>query len=254
MLDVFGDESAGEDFVSYAFVCIPSDEAAALGDQIEALKARYGLAKLHCRILFSPNQRLKAGLGPLTTPQVISIYEELVGHLTSPNLRIVAARLRMSDFPKEQAASDGFPRVVNDSKTMGIFCANAAIAPLKRDFTQVPMRIWPDHDGTKTEWLGKNQPASQAIGMFYDIDGIRDERVRPAPLAEMPDDARRSLFDVADLAAWLSNRAATGKNSNLHGPLMSLYAQLRPMEVRGRMGPRGAMSFTVPNEWPARPG
>jgi hypothetical protein len=253
MFDVFGDESAGDDYVSYGLICVPSDEAALLGDQIAALKTRHGLKQLHCRVLFDARQRLKKGLERLTSTDVMAIYGELVGLLTSPNLRTVVTRGRLSHFAGEQPADEHFPRIAFDKKSLGVICANGAILPLKRDFSGAAFRIWPGHDGTKTEWLGQMRQPSEAIGGFYDIDGLRDVRVNPTPASDMPPDSRRQLHEVADLLAWLSNRVMTEKNLVWRGRYKALLDGLHPMLVRLLPGPTG-MKFDVPYEWPVRPG
>jgi hypothetical protein len=252
LFDVFGDESAGEDFVSYAVVCIPSTEAAELGSEIAALKAAYGLSALHCRILFSPDKRLKSGLDNLTTNDVLALYSEVAAKLRSPSLRFVAARAQLSQFPVFQPADGVFPRVVFDKKTLGIHCANAALLPLTRDLGKDQLKVWPDHDGTKIEWLGRRHQASTAIGSFYDLGKGEPARVDPALGSDLPKDARRIIFEIADMVAWLSNRVVSGKHSNLHGRIKALYARLNPMQVSVQIGADGGMSVSVPNDWPAR--
>lgn len=252
LFDVFGDESAGEDFVSYAVVCIPSAEAAELGAEIDAIKAAHGLAALHCRILFSPDKRLKAGLDTLTTNDVLALYAEVAAKLGSWNLHVVAARAQLSQFPASQPADGVFPRVVFDRKTLGIYCANAALLPLTRDIGKDHLKVWPDHDGTKIEWLGRRRQASQAIGSFYDLGEGEPARVDPALTTDLPQDPRRTIFEIADMVAWFSNRVVSGKYSNLHGRIKTLFAQLNPMQVSVRIGPDGGMSVFVPNDWPTR--
>jgi hypothetical protein len=251
MFDVFGDESAGDDHVSYGLVCVPSDEAAALGDRVAELRARHGLKELHCRVLFDARQRVKLGLERLTGAEVLSIYQELMTLMSSPNVSTVVARGRLSHFPGEQPADGHFPRVKFDKKSLGVMCANGAILPLKRDLTEAALRIWPGHDATRTEWLGRQRQPSQAIGGFYDIDGIRDERVSPSSVTDMPSAARRELFQIADLLAWLSNRTVAEKNLDWRGRYRTILDGLRPLRVSVLPGPTG-MKFEVPYEWPDR--
>jgi hypothetical protein len=251
MLDVFGDESAGEEYASYAIVCVQSDMAATFGAKIAALKAEHGLEALHCRVLFSPDRRRKQGVERFTTPRVIEIYEDLADRIMSPDIRIVTARTRIADFAGVQPAEPPFPRLVFDKKTIGVLCANAALIPVLRDYRDGKVRFWPDHDPTKAEYLGKMMQASSAMGGYYNLDTVRDQRVSPTPRSEMPDDGRSTLFEFADLAAWLSNRVVSHRDSNLHGRLSELYRRLKPMEVRGVRWSDGGLSFNVPNEWPA---
>jgi hypothetical protein len=231
-------------------VGVQSDKAAAFGAEIAALKAECGLESFHCRILFSPDRRRKKGLERFTTPAIIEIYETLVERVMAPDIRIVTARTRIADFAGTQPAEPPFPRMVFDAKTIGVLCANAALIPVLRDYRGGEVRFWPDHDPTKAEYLGKMMQASSAIGGYYDMDGVRDHRISPTPLGEMPDDGRSTLFELADLAAWLSNRVVSHKDSNLHGRLSELYRRLYPMEVSGVRWSDGGLSFNVPNEWP----
>lgn len=251
MLNVFGDESAGEDYASYAIVCVQSDMAARFGARIAAHKAVHGLEALHCRVLFSSDRRRKEGLERFTTPHVIEIYEHLVEDIMSPDIRIVTARMRIADFAGVQPAEPPFPRMVFDKKTMGVLCANAALIPVLRDYRDGEIRFWPDQDSTKAEYLGKMMQASSAMGGYYDMDSVRDQRISPTPRSEMADDGRSAIFEFADLSAWLSNRVVSHKNSNLHGRLSELYRRLKPMEVRGVRWSDGGISFNVPSEWPA---
>lgn len=257
MLDVFGDESASGDFVSYAVVCAPSNEAAGLGREIAALKARHGLTNLHCRVLFDARQRAKRGIEGMTSADVIAIYEEVADITKGPNVRTVVAQGQLSHFPGEQPADEHFPKTKFDEKSLGVACALSALIPIRRDFVGEELRVWPGHDGTKTEWLGKMRQPSEAIGGFYDIEGARD-RVSPTPASEMPQDGRGELFEVADAIAWLANRVATEKNLDWRARYGVLLQSLFPMRVRLglQMAEDGVagMASNVPYEWPVRPG
>lgn len=77
----YGDDSQFGDVLKYAFAITRSNRIRAVEARIAALKERFKIPKemaLHCRVLFSGQQREKAGIGHLTPEDVRSIVARAI--------------------------------------------------------------------------------------------------------------------------------------------------------------------------------
>lgn len=240
--DAFGDECAGETHATYAFVCFAEPDIGTVVAALAEIRARHGLGQgaLHCRQLFSADQRRRLGLAHLTFTDVLEIYREvaLVLAAEAAGLTVTIARLR--DFPTTQPAADPFPRIVFGKKQLGVFCAHAATLPLLHAIRDQDLRFWVDRDATRMEWMGGFRQASLAIGGYVNLGG-EAVRATPRDLADLEDDGRRTLFQAADFLAWSANRVQGRARSQTARQIGRVYDLMQPRELRLETGLDGGM-------------
>lgn len=103
MYDAFGDESAGPEFVAYAVVLVADDKLGEAGSILARAKVRFGASaddELHCRVLFSGQQRSKSPWTNLNNIDVFALYSELMIDLKPLLVRTIVSLGKKSDFPK----------------------------------------------------------------------------------------------------------------------------------------------------------
>lgn len=128
----FGDDSKFGDVLAFAFVVIKRCDIDRMQKRLLKVKRRLGVPEsyvLHCRELFHPHPREKAGLGHITDQQARSI----VGHLIH-ELNVLDCWVRYAFFRKIEGQvmfqpDDQIPAVESD-KGMLAMLAQASILPM----------------------------------------------------------------------------------------------------------------------------
>jgi hypothetical protein len=109
MFDAFGDESCGLKFVSYGLVCLPQHRREDAEQMISAVKKEFGgpsSSRLHCRELFSGQNRPKTAWKHLSPNDVVLLYKTLFVKLKGVDCRCIVAFGRKSDFPESLSPSE----------------------------------------------------------------------------------------------------------------------------------------------------
>ncbi|MFM0261876.1 hypothetical protein [Paraburkholderia sediminicola] len=87
----FGDDSQYGDSLAFAFVLVPRTRLRFAERKLERLKKRFKIPQhvtLHCRTLFSGQQREKSGLGHLSPSDVRSIAAQAITIINDVNARV----------------------------------------------------------------------------------------------------------------------------------------------------------------------
>jgi hypothetical protein len=102
LYDAFGDESAGPQYVAYGVVLVAADKQADASSILAQVKTRFGASaddQLHCRVLFSGQQRKKSPWAGLNMTDVFTLYSELMRDLNPLMIRRIASIGKKLDFP-----------------------------------------------------------------------------------------------------------------------------------------------------------
>ncbi len=224
MIEAFGDESAGDTYVTYAYLGVAPSDALKLAGELAKVKVRAGMEshRLHCRVLFSGPQKEKAGLRDLRFEHVVDLYDDVMQVVGRFDTRRVFAWAKVSDFRNTIPEQGNFKSISFDKKSLGVWCANVALIKFSEEFGAKNVTVWTDVDKTKIDWISGRRQASQAIGCWFDHGSGPALRITPQP--EVMSDERALLFEVADLIAWLEQRVLERGRSNLPDRLRRLHA------------------------------
>jgi hypothetical protein len=153
LYNAFGDESVGPNYASYGVILVAADKQDEANSILKVVKARHGASAddlLHCRILFSGQQRQKSPWAALSMSGVFDLYSDLMHDLNPLLVRKIVALGKKSDFPD---AIPGTPWQNADSNFIGpptwgsgyAFGAKS-IAVLCAHGTMIPLSKWPGFD------------------------------------------------------------------------------------------------------------
>ncbi|SRR5581483_6298943 len=225
----FGDDSQFKNTLAYAFAIVRRARLRAIEGRIGVLKERFRIPKdmpLHCRVLFSGQQRQKAGLGRLTLKDVQSIVARVV---TIMNQGPVLVRYSIGDLAEfgvalgneveMQHESDGstvkLPVKKDPKGFLGLLMqACFAVPP---DGSQGPpasdCKIVVSEDSTMVEFIGpKRRRADGMYSGFSDI-GAPDGRVFQLQPSIVPA-AGQPLLQLADIAAYICSHSMDDSPEN----------------------------------------
>jgi hypothetical protein len=90
MFDAFGDESCGPKFVAYGLVCLPQSRRKDAEQVVSAVKKDFGgspSSRLHCRELFSGQNREKSAWKHLVIDDAFLLYKTLFARLKEVECR-----------------------------------------------------------------------------------------------------------------------------------------------------------------------
>jgi hypothetical protein len=259
MYDAYGDESVGSDFVAYATILFEESCVTSALAVLADVKARFGGSAsdvLHSRILFSGNQRKKSVWAPLSVDDVFTLYSELTSRICRFQSRNVVAIAKKKEFPEVlpggqwQYADPNFIGPMPWSKGHGYgekhiasHCAQATMIPISKWPGLDQVRFWPDPDATRIELTDGSRQFSRTLGGFVDNGGQEPAKINlMAVVGEKP-----PLLEVADMAAYVAQRAATGKYSPNDRKFKSLHDLIGAEMVTFGIAPDGALGINVPN-------
>lgn len=254
----YGDESLGITHITYAVFSMPEEYQRPVEDKIAEIKRAYGgteTDRLHCRELFHSGHRQKTPWAKLTNDRVFALYGDVAKAINEGPVRRIVAYARRADFPKDflvGALDNGqevppIPNIKNylmRDKEFAAQCAHGALLPLSKTPGFNNVRFWPDQDRSKIQWFVGSHQASRAASLLVSVgkDGqaervqlMRAEGIKPV------------LLDVADLIAFVSQRASTGGSSPDDRRFADLFREIAPERIRMGLSPDGGLGFSVPD-------
>lgn len=225
----FGDDSQFKDTLVYSFIIVRRTRLRAVEARIAILKERFRIPKdgiLHCRVLFSGQQRQKAGLGHLTPQDVQSIVARAV---TIMNQGLVLVRYSVGDLAEFGAAlgseiemqheSDGstvkVPVKLDPKGLLGMLMQSCfAVSP---DGSQGPpaseCKIFASEDSTMVEFIGsKRRRADGMYSGFSDIGAPVGQVFQLQP--EIVSAASQPLLQLADITAYICSHSTDDSPEN----------------------------------------
>lgn len=246
-LDVFGDESVGDEVVSYGLLAVPTVDVPTVEGLLAITKQDFGGTashKLHCREMFSGDARLKSPWAHLNSSDVFSLYERLARQISDAGLRRIACVARTGEFPSALPAEGGWPKIVLGGKQLAAFCGNGAMIPLSRNPGMHRLRFWADPDSTPIAWFGGRRRATGALSAFFD-HGIGE----PPRLATQPIIGEKPpLLEIADFVAYASQRGQSRRYGAMEQRFKALCSSLAPELLEFTRSPDGGFGIRVPNQ------
>ena len=226
----FGDDSQYKDILVFAYVIIARTRLRRVTRDFQKIKEKFKFPEntpIHCRTLFSGQQRAKANLSHLSRNDIQSLIHHAITliNLYDVFLRYAYARtanLKDSYGKKTtielQNVSDGTPDVhpftLDPKGIIGLLAQGCfASAP---DGSQGPVasdcEIFASKDSTKIKFLGpNNQRADSLIQGFSDIGAPEGRAFHIAP--NICRNEFSPLFELADIAAYLCSHALHGEEA-----------------------------------------
>jgi len=248
-LDVFGDQSAGPEVVSYGIFVVPSHQVATTEATLEKIKVQYGRgakARLHCREMFSGEARRKTEWADLSIDDVFSLYAQLITTISNRDIQKIAAVARKTKFPRSIPGAGVWPKIELGDEQLAASCGNAVMIPFAQNPGFSKIRFWADANKSKILWMGQKRQAINALDGFIDIGANAEPpRVRPQPLGG----PIGPLLEVADFVAYICQRGLSRRSNNLE--LKSRYRNLFKLSditiIEMGRKPDGSIGFQVPN-------
>lgn len=261
MYDAFGDESCGQEYVTYGVLLVPESQRSVAETILSDVKASFGGKPhdcLHCRKLFAGDARKKTPWAHLKIEQVFQLYHSLAGQICNAGFRRIVAVARKSDFPDTIPAillrhvepSAGVPTIWTKAfplrdKQLASGCAKGTMIPLSKNPGLANIRFWPDPDSTSIEWHFGKRMADKTLDGFVDI-GVGEE---PARINIMPvvAGAKPPLLEIADCIAYVTQRSNTKTLDSNGRRFRLLHQAMAPEEIRYTVAANGAFCCIVPN-------
>ncbi|MDO8423335.1 MAG: hypothetical protein Q7S99_14360 [Parvibaculum sp.] len=260
MNNAYGDESCGEDYVSYAFVSAKDEKLRELESSINTIKLKFGGSpqfKLHCRELFAGDARAKSSWSHLESNDVFQLYEELLALFVGTEYYKVVSIAKIAEFPKELPSAEmthiepekkipsiWTKRVPLKSKQLALFCAQGALIDVENQLGFENTRFWLDPDYSRVDWFhGKTKATPQIENIFIDIDPSKEpKKMRAIPISEI----NVSLLEIADCIAYTAQKKNTFNATKRGHKFKKLFEIASPRVVRFSVHQNGRFGFLVP--------
>lgn len=256
----YGDESVGLAFVAYGTVLAPTPNIEKLISQIAKVKAEYGGSPadtLHCRILFAPDARRKSAWSKLTMDDVFTLYSDLISAVKPSIARVIVALADKDELPNEipegswQHRDNDFigpmeraPGWPFRDKQIACFCAQGTMIPISKWPGLNAVTFWPDPDSTLIEFSGGRRQFNQMLGGYIDNGGgTQPKKIK----VSYTQSAKPPLLQIADLVAYVSQRAAKAKLSPMDLKFRKLDDAIGAEKLRLGVPPEGGIGFDIPN-------
>lgn len=223
----FGDDSQYDGILVFSYVFVPRTRLRRVLRDIAGIKKKFQFpngAAIHCRELFSGQQRSKQGLGHLSPSDVQAIVQHAVTLINQHNvfLRYAFARTERlnamfggSNSIELEGVLDGsklvLPAVFDPKGIIGLL-AQACFAS-DPNGSQGPIasqcEIYAAADKTKVQFIGnKRQRADRLIPCFSDVGAPAGTVFRIEPTIASSDFS--PIFELADIAAYMCSHAIHG--------------------------------------------
>lgn len=249
--EAFGDEStsAGDRYAIYSIVGFSPKGVEVATSMLSNIKQHFGVpnsARLHCRVLFSGNQRAKtewAALNPKHTAEVCrNLSMELLrlepmwcyGHFDLSTL---------SSLPRPNLMSGKFSGDAGREFSMGFGMKQAqkyAYSAAELHFVQRfgdGVRFWIDKDDTKIDWFDGRKKAHNIHHGFG----------APGQISLPP--AYAPMLEIADLFAYTASRHLSQSQQFGQQVFRMIHEKFRPITSKFTFDPSLFGSETSTKDW-----
>lgn len=211
----FGDDSAYKDVLAYAYAIFHRKNIIKAENELNDIKSKFNIplnVPIHCRILFSGNQRQKANLGHLTLDRVKSLISQLIDRMNQvPCLLRYAYCILPESGEIFLKVNDKEQNIVQDEPkgVLGIL-SQTCFLPLKNQ-PYVPgaelCEIFASMDKTKIKFIGKRRRRADSYSSGLSIESPQNNgRVRITPNV-----GDHQLQQIADVYAYICSHALSSK-------------------------------------------
>lgn len=224
----FGDDSQFGDTLAYAFAIVHRTRIETLEARLLDLKRQFDIPEeipLHCRVLFSGQQRERAGLGHLTSQDAQLIVKRAVTIMNRGPVLVRYAvgslaewRLEIGDELEMHDGTDGPTTkepVKHDPKGLLSMLMQGCFA-IPPDGSEGPTasqcKILVSEDSTMVKFIGtRRRRADRMYSGFLDIGAPPNHVFQLDPIAV--DVGRQPLLQLADIAAYICSHNACQADS-----------------------------------------
>jgi hypothetical protein len=213
----FGDDSQYGDSLSFAFVLVPRTRLRFAERKLERLKSRFKIpqdATLHCRTLFSGQQREKCGLGHLAPGDVRAIVASAVTIINEVNGRVhfavqdgsaffsgLGSEVRMHN--QDGSLGIELPVTPDPKGLLGIMAFACFPLDGRHGPTASQCEIYVSEDKTKISFIGekRSRADSHYAGMFEHGNAFGQLNANIVAANAAP------LLQLADIASYVCSHA-----------------------------------------------
>ena len=211
----FGDDSAYKDVLAYAYAVFHRKNISKAKKALNDIKKKFHIplnVPLHCRILFSGNQRKKANLDHLILDRVKLLISQLIDQMNQvPCLLRYAYCILPESGEIFLKVIDEDHKIVHDEPkgVLGIL-SQACFLPIKNQ-PYVPgaelCEIFASSDKTKIKFIGKQRRRADSYSSGLSIEGPENKgRARITPNV-----GEHELQQIADVYAYICSHALSSE-------------------------------------------
>ena len=215
----FGDDSQYGDSLSFAFVLVPRTRLRFAERKLEQLKKRFKIpldTTLHCRTLFSGQQREKSGLGHLSPGDVRDVVSHTVTIINEVNGRVHFAVQDVSTFfsalgseiqmyNQDRSPSVNLPVTPDPKGLLGMmaFTCFSLDETGRHRPTASQCEIYVSEDKTKISFIGdkRSRADSHYAGFFEQGSAFGQLNANIVSANAIP------LLQLADIASYICSHA-----------------------------------------------
>jgi hypothetical protein len=227
---LFGDESHSHEVVTYAFVIVPAQRAAAVELALENAKKSYGLradTRIHCREIFNAHARRKTEFKSFSSEDLFSFLRRLMAEAFNAGARGWVGYLDSRSVPDillfESTTGKGVDKWnVRNLKTRMFFCYQAASGPLTHIFSPSQTKAFVDGDKTKISHFDKRRKVD-SLRPFFPVEHNNAKFFPQILHGDKP-----PLLDLADLLAYAAARGLTKTVTSDKSAFVSIVEALDP--------------------------
>jgi hypothetical protein len=228
-VSAYADESISSSIIVCAAAVFPVARAYVAETCLAVMKEALGLpatTSLHCRIIFNGNARLRDPEWKNVSPEAInSALIDLCRSLAVIGHRPIVVVSKptsvvIPDAPGEESKGnnlDGKGQAAIGFQTLGFH--------LTQLYGYGATKLWIDPDNTKIPWLNGKTQANFTRSIFMDL-GPSFEPPQSEPIIETV--SKPPLLEVADLYAYVTAKAHTGKGGWKDRWFQDLYTIINP--------------------------
>jgi hypothetical protein len=239
MLHLFGDESCFDTAISYAVTVIPPERQAEIEAAFGEVKACFGgprAARIHCRELFSGEQRKKSPWAHLSPPDLFPLLVMTGNYLRLSGARFKVGLIDTRDVGQQFSGVGSIGSHPAGQKQLVAYAHVAALAGIEKYPGGEEIKLWKDPDKTLIEWGDKRR---QAGNVPVSVDGklIQSEPI----VGDKP-----HLLDVADILAYTTSHAFCSRGLSDRTPFINAFDAFVPELTRMDFHPQAFLGGAKP--------
>ena len=231
-IHALADDSIAEDGIVCAAAVFPASRIPPAEAVLVRSKKEVGVPPdtvLHCRILFAGDARRKT-LWRCVSPEGIyamaqNLCEALKPIGLQPIVALIDRALVQPAFPVP-----GSPAQMPSEKESASWAYGAVATNLVDGHQGKPIRMWLDPDSTRIPWGGKRARADQTRKSFWINlkQGQQPLQIQP----QIADRPKPCLLEIADLYAYITVQAHSGRGGQRVERFKHLYKIIDPVRLR----------------------
>lgn len=225
----FGDDSQFGETLVFAFAIVHRSNLTAVEDALAELKEHFGIPQdisLHCRVLFSGQQRQKAGLGHLTAHDARKILMRAVSIMNKGRVLVRYAVGNLSDCKAAMGSeielldssgqpAETVPVSVDPKGILATLMQSCFAVPPDRSEgpTAKDCKVIVSPDTTMVNYIGSRRKRADRMYSGYSAIGAPPGEVFQLD-PELADVRTQPMLQLADVAAYVCSHSYDGQSKN----------------------------------------